>query len=407
MAQRIQIHGGTWWRFPQYQIENGCIRPKLGLQVQAYDPWEAYEVAGTKKEGNERIKSLPYFSLISLLRHLPDPDIQPVVNEDGTLRAVSQRLALTPEQESIILDWCNHYGLLGLLSHQAQAAVMHPRWEPGGQVTQLFDSAVLGSQPPVLRPTLRRYVREGGRWVCQRLIYAEGPQHGLLLDSDGFRGALVSPDERPSDWPTSGVYISETLIGNEWTFQKFRQCWAGFFPDVRAEEVETYLYPLPLTDDFWHSYAEPVIFFVEAARIFCDAIEALVKCKNEPIVKVQGSAVIALERLNALACHSTISLTHSQSSFIERWKAPSLLSAFALMAIHDLAGGQFIGRCASCGVFFRSDKHYHAKHCSRECKKRSERRQNLASTKDIVKCPRPTTSIQEDEQVRKVRDILS
>ena len=42
MADQILLAAGSWWRFSDYQIENGKIRPVSGAELAAFDPWEEY-----------------------------------------------------------------------------------------------------------------------------------------------------------------------------------------------------------------------------------------------------------------------------------------------------------------------------------------------------------------------------
>ncbi len=55
--------------------------------------------------------------------------------------------------------------------------------------------------------------------------------------------------------------------------ESLSQTWGNFFPDVPEAEKETYLYPLPLSDPFWHLYAERVQDFLAGAVVLAKAVK--------------------------------------------------------------------------------------------------------------------------------------
>src|SRR5205823_10509479 len=140
--------------------------------------------------------------------------------------------------------------------HRCEMVTLSPRWEA-------FDPG-----PPTrgeaLWPTVTRYTKMNTGWQGKTLPLADG-------DGDGkhIRGALLTEKECTTLRAHSEVVI-RTLAGSDATVEPLSYTWGGFFPSVPEPEREGYAYPLPLSDEFWQLYAEPIDLFISAARSFRD-----------------------------------------------------------------------------------------------------------------------------------------
>lgn len=97
MTESYQPAAGTWWRFSQYEISDGRIRPAPGAALEQYDPWEEYEASREHGAGNAA--EPPYQSLVRL----------------ATTATLDSRGRATPTAQDAILSWCTKYGLLGIV----------------------------------------------------------------------------------------------------------------------------------------------------------------------------------------------------------------------------------------------------------------------------------------------------
>jgi predicted RNA-binding Zn ribbon-like protein len=95
----LQFGVSRWWKFDQYAIEDGYIRPAPGASLGAFDPWTAHQDGATP----------PYIQLVRLVSELPRDPLVKHHDASGELR-------------SGVLDWCRRNGLLGLLLHEVSSA---------------------------------------------------------------------------------------------------------------------------------------------------------------------------------------------------------------------------------------------------------------------------------------------
>src|SRR5215470_8318992 len=121
---------------------DGFIGPKGGLKPELYDPWKEYRSA----------QQPPYLSLVNLIDHLP------TTSADGT------GIKIRKEGEKPLLEWCQQYGLLGLLPQQTSSFTLPPRWEPRNQFEgDTFDRTLI--------PKQRSYERSGYGWISHAVEY--------------------------------------------------------------------------------------------------------------------------------------------------------------------------------------------------------------------------------------------
>src|SRR6266581_4208348 len=124
MRERRNLWSGGWWRFSEYEIHDGAIKPARNAKFERYDPWEIY---GTS-EWNTTI-SRPYQSLMGLVLSLGAVFDEHTV----TWRLRNKRFiegSLTSDEQAEVLDWCSRFGLLGILPHLAVTIQLPLRFAP-------------------------------------------------------------------------------------------------------------------------------------------------------------------------------------------------------------------------------------------------------------------------------------
>lgn len=337
---------GYWWRAEEYVIRDGYIRPAPGARFVRYDPWEHYRFA--RLHGKQEDPA-PYQELLGLT------DIRFVYRKGG--------FEAEPDDARRVLEWCNRYGLLGVLLHRVREVRLAPRWQRISWPPE--------AEPNLLFPTQRRMTRAATGWRSQDTHPLDG---WVIQDEPEREGTLVEEDMRPQGM-TSGVVIRR-LGSFGWEWEPLTKTWASFFPDTPREERETREYPLPLSDEFWREYGEHISHFLGAARTLEDALRAL----QEPSEVLRGR-----DKINALAEDVNLVLSVGADGFRQAWVAPSLLGALAAMAILDLAGGKRVLRCETCGRPFVSGAPA-ARYCSPTCRHTAQKRayrQRIRQAKEL------------------------
>src|SRR5262249_12941422 len=185
-------------------------------------------------------------------------------------------------------------------------------------------------------------------------------------------GALVTDRDRPRDALHPGVFVSD-LTTATWKQEPFAARWARFFPDVSPSEREKYPYPKPLSEEFWTQYAEPVGDFLGAASMFRDLVSRLASGEGTGFGKDRAAELArALSALHGLVAPVSPALAPVGDGHLQRrWVGPSLLSAFAMMLVEDLAGSFRVRLCEACETPMVSSA-YQARYCSWRCRKRAE-----------------------------------
>jgi hypothetical protein len=341
MDTQREIFKPNWWRFTDYEIHAGCIRPASGAKLESYNPGNAYEQNQTRKD-----IAPPYQALIDLLHEI----------ELGPPDRISLA-ALTSKHQEAILQWCCAHGLLGVLPHVAQSAFLAPRFAPSDEYFQ------------TCRPIQRRFERCNGAWTVSPDYL---PDHGLPFE---LAGQLVD-DKTRRLFHEPGVNIEDLRSGQP-RWELFGSTWARFFPDVPKTESETYNYPLLLGKPFWQQYGEPLAKFLEAARLLRAAL-----------TDQQKGHARGRQTLNRLVSPIRISFGKSRSHGLEqRWVSPSLLATYAMMAGLDLKSTWRLHECKrkDCRKIFVS-RAYQVSFCSRTCQftfhKRKWRERQKAEEKE-------------------------
>lgn len=324
---------GYWWRAEEYVLKDGYIRPAPGTRFMRYDPWEHYRLA---RQHGKQEDLAPYQELLRLA------DIRFVFTKDG--------FAVQPDDTPRILEWCNKYGLLGVLLQRVREVRFAPRWKRVG---------LPGAEPDLLFPTQRRLIRTATGWRSQDPQWLDG---WVIQDEPDREGSLVEEGRRPADM-TTGAWVRK-LDSFDWQWEPLPKTWARFFPDTPSEDRETREYPLPFTNEFWREYAEPLDQFIAAARTLEIALRDLQK---------PTEIRLGREKINALAEDVSLALSFGKDGFRQAWVAASLLGTLAAMAISDLSGGKRVLRCETCGRPFVSGSPA-ARYCSPTCRHTAQKR---------------------------------
>lgn len=330
----------TWVRFSSYEVRNGFIRPSADATLVSYDPWEEYDAW---KNGSAAGHQPPYQSLFAL------------VNRVRSNVARDQRA---------IADWCSQFGLLGILPLSAESVSLAPYW---------IEPPLPHDDPVPFDAEYLRYDLRGGQWhstVVDAHVNTDSP------DSDFRPEKPVPPERWISPRSTSERFRSRPGLFSsvEATDSSDLKRWSSFFPAVPEAQRDIFPYPQPLSTDFWPIYAEPVSLFLSYARDLFDAVAFVPKAKVPKGIKVTYTPDVMLEYfLEPIG----ISIERDGDGRPQqRWRCPSLLSMFAMMAILDLGEGFRLLRCADpqCETPFIT-RSYQSRFCSDRCAWRTRKRE--------------------------------
>jgi len=262
-------------------------------------------------------------------------------------------------------DWCAAHGLLGLLSHETEVAYLAPRWTAQPEL--------MAAGVPLV-PVRRSYV--WGAWGWQPAEDVWWQTHTPALEKAPKReGAAVPPGLQSDPWGSPSA-LGRTLGEGIWVTAPLGTAWARYFPGVPAAEKDTYAYPLPLADEFWAGYGEPVDMFLSAAALFSETLQGLDRELRE------GEDARDFVRRQAAADRAFFSLTAgvnpsfdvaADAGYARAWRAKSLLASFAMMAYLDLTSGKRVLACEVCGKPFVSAA-YQARYCSARCRNTAMKR---------------------------------
>jgi hypothetical protein len=361
MTKPFDIYAGKWWRYDRYEIRDGFIQPAKGAVLIPYDPWEKYRMASVSAptaEGNlpkRRTQTPPY---VSLLKLLDDVKLKIGTKDNPYL--------LTPESESFIADWCSENGLLGLLPHQTHSITLSTQWQ---------------DKPPTFpfHTEQEQYIRTAQGWksvLTGWSSYCETEQEVPCPSDEDLLGVGIKPK----------VLLQRSIINDELIEEPLSQTWGKFFPDIPNEKQESYKYPLPLTSEWWSVYGEPVDAFLNAARVFRDALEALkTDVSNLGDDEMALEFDIGLQGINTLisAVGMSVHFQSEANEYRQRLSAPSLLASFATMASIDLTlGNKNLLRCETCQQYFVSQS-YQAKYCTQTCQGTAAKRRQRDKKKGL------------------------
>jgi hypothetical protein len=355
MDREPVVVAGRWWRFTKYEIRDGSIRSAPGAELQLTDPWAAYR---DSRQGRTR-QAPPYESLLGVLRNLS-------FQVSKTAEEI-ERVELTPEGSRALLGWCETFGLLGILLNRTLMVTLGPRWERQRGRTGNGD---------LLRPVQRGYVRTTTGWRPMR------PRQGMpfarpTASAWTLVGSPVRADLLPRRWPTAGAIVDVGSTGVQ--EESLSRTWAKFFPDVPARERETWAYPIPLSEDFWRHYAEPLDDFLFAVLGLRQTLERLTTSKSRPHendaqTSIEGD-IQSLQRL--VASVSPTLKRPRRGGFAQQWHSSSLLGSLAMMALLDLTEQRRVVACRVCDRVFVTSA-WQGRYCSPRCRWTAQKRASRA-----------------------------
>jgi len=329
----LNVEAGRWWRWSRYAIRDGYIRPAVGARLETYDPQDIWlSTRPLAKSSNQRRSGEPpYQSLLRLLKELEyrRPADEPL---DFTPAEVDLLLApLTDESETKLLEWCAQYGLLGILLHRSLQVTLAAR-----AVVQI------------------QYTRVGAGWTTTEI-----------------------PTMTQQPVATSSAII-QPLHGAGPVVESLGTTWARFFPDVPSLQREVFDYPMPLTEEFWRSYAEPVADFLSGMRALRGLHEAIRIFQSESrkarhFSKLSDALTPRHLVAEGLLAGISQAVQWNRNRRIQmKWVSSSLLASLASMMLQDLTYGRAL-LCAACGQPFVSGA-YQARFCSMRCRWAEQKR---------------------------------
>jgi hypothetical protein len=255
-----------------------------------------------------------------------------------------------------LLDWCGEHGLLGLFFTEVRQLALYPRWQVAREGN--------GNCEAVMQE--HSY---GERWMTTSHSHCS-LETALLQPAEKPAGTLVAHQYWSREWRTPGALLQTLDTGLYYT-QPLRDL-ACYFPDVA--DPETYPFPQPASEEFWRVYAEDIDQFLRLAFSFAAAIRILAQAGGKQLAGDQlAEARQAVEFLNRLAAGAEAGFSLGENGAVECCrKTPSLVAAFARMALLDLARG-WIQVCARCARVFISSAGK-ARFCSPRCRYAVQRR---------------------------------
>ena len=353
--ERLQVVDIKWWAFDEYELKNVYIRPVAGAKLSEYDPWKVYE----RSKGDTGVQP-PYVELLRLNSRIGRPFPLRFDSGVAALRPGSHSIQLPPKDKDCLLEWCAHYGLLGILPHKFHSATLAARW---GEV---------GRQSPVAA-VVKQFSRVGGEWRSRQT-----PFLGESIIPQELIGGLVPKEKLPYGCPEAGADgFRDGPIGAGWVHEHLGETWGRFFPSVEPRKRDEFDYPCPLTTEFWNVYSEPIDTFLGYVSIFDWATRCLQPRAEFDRGWEEQAARSYLQTLLAPAAQIPIQ-TRGQVEL--KWRFPSLLSALMQMACQDALAGRYRLQCGSCHLPFVSDA-YQARYCSEQCRYKQQKRDLRARMK--------------------------
>jgi hypothetical protein len=321
------MKGNNWWRYSEYIIDDSKLKPAADAESEPYDPWQGYFEWREDWKGN----SPPYMEFIKLIF---DKEV-----EDNIIESINEYMEIGEIETSLssytidqILDWSKRNGMLGILPHQLQAIYFKPK-----------DSVSFG------------YNRTGDGWnrAYTQVKKASSSTDNILrinlqpfnFDGDGFK----------EQFDKGGVGCLEDFMENL---------------DAQIPDEDNLLFPLPLSDEFWSFYNEPLIDFFHVLNIFVSTVRAVAKDKH--------CDSNTLRIFNDFAGSvSTRVFKNDDGQWEQEIWSPSLLASYAYMISKDMQGSQKERRiyvCKDCDEICTSGS-YQAAFCSDKCRLRYNKRE--------------------------------
>jgi hypothetical protein len=370
----IVPHQTGWWRFSDYVVDGGSLKPKHDAVLEAFDP------------GGVDSTAAPYKQIANLLSNIRvERD-----RETGLLQVV--------DKIEHLLQWCRRYGLPGTLLQRCHVISLAP------------SGLLLPASDPVLVLEASSFVRSGALWeeVVWRRAYRrkEIPdflkrlvEQGLLASADWQVLEDAQTNARPlsakdlvdsqaldlvPDVPHPRVLITDftptfhtghsALTLREETLDTTL---GRFFPSIDPGMLQYCGLPAPLSGEFWRLYAEPLDDFIAAAYSFTEALSQLRLVRDEQYVAADDRT----SQLNSLLAGVQPRLGFDGSQYRAEWSFTSMWAWAAKGALDQLGAGRRVGICEACETPFITSRE-ETLYCSDRCRHRIQKREQRRRSKE-------------------------
>lgn len=346
-----EMASGLWPRFTRYEVREKdgrqYICPGDAAQPEMYDPWQVHhELSLGRVDGGPAKNSLaasPYTRFLSFVDALGIDDNTLLHQEKSSPLKVPK---LTVEQAAVLCDWCGEYGLLGILFHEVKMfRLPYIEHHPEGNIYK----------------SIAFYKKQGRWWGDSIHVNLQGQQSQKALTCSRL------------DWETGRVELESYASSSLFTDQAEKFDWSD------PHWIEKHYFPFAnnIVDqmtggawqDVWRDYCEPVEFFVTKAIMLARALKLVAQdVSSEPYAQGIG-------QLTVLIGEAPVSYGLINGKVSPKFRTPSLLSAYSLMALEGAAAGLLLRQCESesCRQWFTS-RRSNAKFCSPACNTAQQQR---------------------------------
>jgi len=260
-----------------------------------------------------------------------------------------KREVLTVESERRLLEWCQNYGLLGILPHRAVHFTLAPREK---KFPRKYLRLWHAEQPPprLIRTQVHFYrVASGWRTLDRPLQSFQTPPPRIVMRGVG------------------GEELDILQLINAGRFFK------GIDLDS-PEQWDNFRYPVPLSDRFWKLYGEPLDDFLRAADNFRHALIAIRQRRAPRSIHESVDLDTGLRFLQGMLAPVSMTADFKPGRGIRpKWISGSLLAAMTVMALADMGAGRVL-RCMECGKPYISKRIKQTRYCSKQCRWRVQMR---------------------------------
>jgi hypothetical protein len=329
----VEIFGThTEWKVGKYECVDGVIRPTNGSRQRSYSPMDRYRESRT---GNGSSPHLELFSLVQANRggHAPTQGI---------------------------LEWCNKYGLLGIVPSLMRQMVLPAVWVPYQKI----------GKKVTFVPYQETHSAATGGWRRSPDYRLKSETHGKkpweIVPVDQLAAHGMEPPSVLFKWFGLGNLAKTAFASNSFPIYNFF--------GVPTAQIETYRYPCPHSAEFWNQYQEPILEFWDYATLLWNAFRLLSTQKLEDFQDPK-TLRLGVELLNNLleGYSPQIVATPENPKPELSFYSSSLLCSLAQMVYLDLAEGFRPKQCPSCNKYF-SGRDTKADYCSQTCKSRINKR---------------------------------
>jgi len=337
----------SWWRFSDYEF------------------WEPQPPIGASQRLREHFRYIRPAPGATLERYEQSASGRSSKHPSELQTAL---LGLDLENEPDIMDFCRRFGLLGILTEELHSMTLAARWE------HLTDSP----DDPILFPGQMRYSRTHWGWTGNVRLRVMGEnEYSITLDdnnrSENWLHTLVSPEDTST--PPGSASIA-ALFSEAVEEKPLDRALGQFFPAVAAADLKTYEYPVPMSEEFWQQYAEPLGRFKSAVLGFRDMLANLAQAGPPELLPddVLRTVMRGRAQLQAILSVSPALVLMDDGGFAPRWAFSSLPAIAAFEVWQQLIGGQSVKHCkrAKCRRLFIPPNNAR-EYCSDRCKMAEEK----------------------------------